>query len=115
MDVGTVFHRLRDNVKRFAGSFNRRSTSDADLRSNVRLRDSRALRRGGAVRCIYEAALPDRGSALPVSVERINAVVLGRYKNHVARSAVRDIQIGDIQGLRIDLPVNVARKKFAEC
>ena len=64
---------------------------------------------------IDEADGPEEASLRVVGVEGVDGVVLRRDKHHVMKAATGNVDVGQIQRLRIDLPVHRIRKQFSEC
>src|SRR6267143_6307708 len=110
MHVSPVLHRLRDYIKSFPRSVDGGGPGDPYLRRDVGLGDCGTLRHGDAFRGIDKASLPDGRCALAVSIKRVDAVVLGGDEDYVARSAARNAEVRNIERLRVDLAIYVARE-----
>ena len=78
---------------------------------------TRAEVRGGRGGCRPEVRLPQqtaRSAGVDVRIKRVNGIVLGSDKNHIARAFARKAQARYVERLRVDVPIYAVGKQAAK-
>ncbi len=101
MRIGAVFFSHRHHVKHAGGRIDHGRAGNADFRINVVAFGVAAWHRGNAIGGIDEAHMPQHRSCGVVCVECIDAVMFGRYINHVVKLAA-DHHIRHIERLSVN-------------
>src|SRR5207245_579716 len=108
--AAVTFRRTRQNIHGAGGHVDCGCRGDADLRRNeaaghVAIRDGRDSGAG-----VDEADLPKRRSGLAGSVEGIDAIVLSGDEEYVVDAFPGDLQVGDVERLRVNVSIHWDRE-----
>src|SRR5262245_18693071 len=86
------------------------SARNADLRNQISATHVTAGYARNSVGRINQTLLPQRRgiqAGIVVGIKRVDAVMLGDYVDDVVRTQSRNVYVGHVKGLSIDLPVHV--------
>ena len=93
---------LRHDIQRPGDDVDDGRPGDADFWRNVLALDVLGRDRGDAIRRVNEADLPEQVGTAVVGVEGVHAIVLGRDEYHVMKRPTRNVDVRDVQRLRVD-------------
>ena len=116
IDNSSVFFGGSYHIYRIRSRVDYWRTCDANLRNKIgTINISR--RDGGHIRRVNETGTPEEirrpGEASLIGIEGIDAVMFGGYKDNIVRAASHG-EIGHIQRLGVDLPIDVVGNAFSE-